>query len=89
MDLIWNDRVAKGDLGKFEILQIKGKWVSYWTPFNEKGYRAFSNSYDTIEEAQKTSQIMEDDMTGISLITNERWQQFLENVDDYTRRVYS
>ena len=89
MKLVWKGRRAQGDLGHYEITKFKGKFVSQWIPKSEKGYRAYSNPAATIEEAQRTSQIMEDDMTGVSLMTDERWEAFLNNSDIHTKEVYS
>jgi len=89
MKLEWNELEATGDLGSYEIVRINGDYVSHWKPSDEKGYRAYSSPVETIEEAQEISQVMEDDMTGLSLITNERWEAFLKNSDEITREVYS
>jgi len=89
MILDWKNNTAKGDLGTYEILTVQGRFVSYWTPSNLKDYRAYSTSKNSLDEAREISQIMEDDMTGASIITNERWEAFLRNADDYTLEVFS
>lgn len=89
MNLEWENGISKGDMGTYEIMTVQGRYVSYWTPYNMKDYRAYSTSKNTIEEAEIISQIMEDDMTGSSIMTNEKWDSFLRNADEYTNEVFS
>jgi len=88
MKLIWNNGKAEGDLGIYTIMKVQDQYVSYWKPFKDKGYRVYSIPTETIEGAKERSQIMEDDMTGVSLMTNERWEAFLRNVELPLKEVY-
>lgn len=84
MILDWKDRYqAKGDLGIYSIKMVQsGEYVGEWTPFNEKGYRANSLPRVSIEECQSMCQVMEDDMTGCTIMNDERWQALLDHSPD-------
>lgn len=92
MKLSWSDPMrTKGDLGVYEIVTYNGKTMAKWTPdiTNDKGFRVCSLPRDTIEELHEVCQLMEDDMTGISIMTDQRWNAFLSNCDLHTKEVFS
>jgi len=88
MILEWEGETAIGDLGTYQIKIFKEMFVGHWTPFKDKEYMAYSEPKKTKDEVKEICQKMEDDMTGLTIMDNDRWEALKKN-DPYVREEFS